>query len=103
MIVERRTFLAKQWQEHKLADLLKETMERFMEQRPSRGSYRVYTFYVAPINTVVLEIEAESLQEWEEGWEYALSDPDILEYLKQTAELTEPGGTSELWHLHTPD
>ena len=98
MIVERRTFLAKQWQEHTLADVLKQMMERLGEQSPTR--YRVYTFHVAPINTVVLEMEAEDHQRWQEGWDYALSDPDILEYMKQVTELTERGGTTELWHLH---
>jgi hypothetical protein len=98
MIVERRTFLAKQWQEHKLAGVLEQMMERLGEQGPFQ--YRVYTFYVAPINTVVLEIEVEDLQQWQEGWKYALSDPDMVEYMKQSTELTERGGTSELWHLH---
>ena len=100
MLVVRRSFLTRTWQERPLADVAKQWLDVVREQISPDLTYRIYVFHTGPANTVEIELEVESLQEWEELWESMLHNADVGELMPQTTELSEPGGACEIWFLH---
>ena len=100
MLTLRRTFPAKMWQENQLAEVIKQYAELMHEQITPDFTYRIYTFKIGPVNTVAWEADFESLQQGEEAAAAMLNNPDIVDLLKQMSDLTERGGTSEVWNLY---
>jgi hypothetical protein len=95
MIVNRRTFIAKKGRMEEAIGSVKEAFDKFM---PSSVSRRYYSSNIAPLDTFGVEIECESLAEYERivAEYFARVTPDIW---AKWFELTEIGGTNEIWDL----
>ena len=101
MIVMRCTLLAKPWRENELVESLKEWGELAREHLPPDVKYRIYRSRFGPAQTVAWEVEVESVEQWEGAWQSMFSNPDIVRLAsKQTTDLTERGGSFEVWHLY---
>ena len=71
MIVVRNVFQAKIGRASELAQGMAESMRRTPPAGAAAAGWRVLTDLSGPFDTVVLEIEVESLAAWEEGTPYA--------------------------------
>jgi hypothetical protein len=60
---------------------------------------RTYTSYIGRFNTVCHELEFESLDELDKCWAQWWADPETPAYMEKYHELTERGGSSEVWTL----
>jgi len=97
MIVNRRTFVIKRgcWQE--AVAMVKAEQERL----DPGAAFRLYTPNIAPFDILAMEWEYGSLEEYEKAWgDYSVS-PEAAEFMERWYELTETGGTSEVWDLET--
>jgi hypothetical protein len=62
---------------------------------------RIYTPSVAPPNELAIEWEFESLEQYSKIWADWSDSPLSAEFMERWWELTESGGTNELWNLET--
>jgi hypothetical protein len=54
---------------------------------------------VATLDTLITEIEFESLAELAEFWNGFWSDPDTPEFMGKWNQLVERGGETDIWNL----
>lgn len=66
-----------------------------------RGVYRVSTPTFGPRDVVCWEAEFADLAAYEQFWADWLQRPTTPAFMNRWGELTEAGGTNELWKLHT--
>lgn len=98
MFVLRMTRLVRKDSSKAVADRFAQSIKAMAPHR-----YRIYTQGVGPRDTVVVEIEFESLAEYEPFLTSHLkpdagaSDPEFRSWW---AEVGVPGGTDELWNLY---
>ena len=95
MLVNRRTFLVKRGHIDEAVELLK-TGADHLEAVPT---FRVYGGYISPFDTVVLELEFENLTEYERFWTEWADAPESEVVLEKWLQITESGGTNEVWQL----
>jgi hypothetical protein len=96
MIVERRTFVVKRGHMDQFLALVKE----FREQYSSRAhAFRMYTPEIGSSDVVALEWEYESLEEYERDWTEWVATPESAAIQERVYDLTETGGTIEIWRL----
>ncbi len=98
MYIVREVFTAKPGQASKLAKLFKK-----MQTSEMKG--RIMTDMVGPYNTVVMEMEVESLTEWEKsmkeyrsGSEAKKMDPALVEEMSHYHEMYQ-GGHREIFQI----
>ena len=94
MVVNRRTFITKRGRTQEAAQFLKKTMALVRSPRPPR----VYISEIGPFDTIAVEIEGESIADYEPltaEW-VAKTTPELWE---KWFSLTENGGTNEIWTL----
>jgi hypothetical protein len=86
MFVVRETFIAKPGKASQLAKLFKEVMSDMPRMKP-----RVSTDFIANFNTVVLETEANDLNEFEKTMQEYMSRQDLRDKMKGYTELYQEG------------
>jgi hypothetical protein len=95
MIVHRSTFLVKQGAMDDLVAMMKEEAERISFP----FTFRVYTPNIAPRHVLAAEWEFGSLDEYEKFWTDWSARPETAEFMEKWNQLTERGGTDEIWDL----
>ena len=93
MIVNRRTFVVKRGCMEDIVALC------IAERERSILPYRIYVPEIGPFDVIAFEFEFENLQEYERAWAEWLGAPDAAEFMAKWYDLTEPGGTNEIWTL----
>jgi len=96
MIVNRRTFNVKLGAEDDAVEHLLSGKEH-----PKIRALRAYRPLVSPFSTVCMEIEFDSMADYEEVWAAWRADPDTAAFMERWYELTLPGGTNEIWEVRT--
>ena len=98
MIVQRMTYVVKRGCMPEIVAMLKALRESLDSDHHIR---RIYTPNIAPIDILAVEWEYESLEDYEKAWADWLDNPRRAEFMEKWWELTESGGTNELWDLET--
>lgn len=93
MIVDRRTFVAKRGHFAEAVALMVAEMER------SNITGRIYVPETGLFDTIAVELEFEGLQEYERIWAEYFTSPEAAPFLEKLSEITETGGTSQIWRL----
>ena len=94
VVVNRRTFNVKRGRMDEAVAAVKAESERFSSYT---GPLRIYTAETGPADTLAVEWEYGSLEEYHRLWNEWGSTPGTAAYMEKWYELTEPGGTNELW------
>jgi hypothetical protein len=97
VIVNRRTFIAKQGCVQGLLDVLKAELET----NPSPVPCRVYASSIARFDQVAVEWEFESLAAYEKFWADWFARPETPAFMDSWYPLNETGGKNEIWTLET--
>jgi hypothetical protein len=94
MFVKRKTFVVKRGK-------MDEVLARFRAHDGTRlpRAVRIYTSVVGALDTVAVEAEFESPQEFESFFSGLPDLPELEEAQAKLAGLTVPGGSSEVWRL----
>jgi hypothetical protein len=98
MIADRRVFIAKKGHIDEAVALLREMAELFSKTFPGT-TYRIYASHIAPFDSVAFESEYESLADYEKGVTEFFALPEAIALLERWNEVTEAGGTHEIWSL----
>jgi hypothetical protein len=99
MIVNRRTFNARQGRAQEAAEFLAKEIAAERERGGFSGATRIYTSNIGQFGQVCAEWEYESLAEYEKGWAEWAARPTSADVLKEWNALTKGGGTNEIWNL----
>ena len=92
MIVNRRTFIAKQKKVSDVVELLKNPGEGV----DFSGTFRIYISEFGTFDRVAFEMEFEDWEQYHKFW--AEAHPDEA-WWEQWFASTESGGTNEMWYL----
>src|SRR5262245_29999317 len=102
MLVNRRTFIVKKPYFEEAVALLVEASELAKRTDPN-VVFRVYASEIGPFDTIAYELESESLAAYERQQAEFAANPTVAarfpEWFKRWQEITEPGGTNEIWRL----
>ena len=98
MIVVRNVFQAKFGRAGELAQAMAESMRQPTDAPGAPRAWRVLTDLSGPFDTVVLEVEGESLAEWERVRGELFARPEFRESFARTAELVV-SGRNELYTI----
>ena len=98
MIVYRTTFTAKRGRQQEIVDLVKKEDVADRERSGHTGAMRIYLSTIAPAWQMTIEWEYESLAEYEKVWTEWRAKA-TAEFWENWFELTEPGGSNEVWTL----
>jgi LPS sulfotransferase NodH len=98
VIVNRRTFIVKRGCQQKIVELIREATPKFPHSHPRR----LYTPSIAPFDVIAIETEFEDLAGYEKYWTAWGEWSGVAEFMEKWFELTEPGGTNEVWTLEEP-
>lgn len=93
MLINRRTFVVKRGCMHDVVALLK------AERKQGHTTYRIYTPHIAPFDVIIIDFEFENLAAYEKKWHEWFTSPESAEFMERWYELTENGGTNEIWNL----
>ena len=94
MLVNRRTFISKPGRAEEAANFLKQAMQLTDHAR----SARVYVSEIGPFDTIAVEVEVESLADYERRFaEWAAKTTP--EFWEKWYSLCENGGANEIWRL----
>lgn len=91
MIVIRNVFQAKVGQADQLAKVMTESMQRPSGMSSQPSAWRVLTDISGSFDTVVLEVEAESLGAWEAAWPEMAASPEFRENWGRASQLIVSG------------
>ena len=91
MVLVRLVFQAKFGKAGELANQFKTNTRQIGERYGGRS--RVLTDLSGQFDTVVMEIEAENLAQWERNRSQVFASPEFRESFARTAELIESGRT----------
>ena len=97
MILDRRTFTAEKGRRRDAVAMAKEVAELFTSK--FGVTYRIYTTNIGPFDAVAVEGEFESLAEYDRLWTEFLALPELAPLMDKWNEVTETGGTHEIWEL----
>ncbi len=92
IVVNRRTSIAKSGYLNEAIALLKSVSSNIYTQRIYRPRY-------APFDTIAFEIEFASVAEMDRAWDEWAASPEAATFMSRWIEITEPGGTNEIWTL----
>jgi hypothetical protein len=95
MVMNRRTFIVKRGRMQEAATLLKAEVQRSTIAHRTR----IYVPEFAPFDVICAEGDFDSLAEYEQYWTQYFAQPETAAFLERWFELTETGGTNELWEL----
>ena len=95
MIVNRRTFVIKRGRLGEAQALVMAEVER----TGTSAGFRLYLPSLGEFDRIAMEWEYESLSEYERQWNEFFSSPESAPFLEKWVELTETGGTNEIWML----
>jgi hypothetical protein len=102
MLVNRRTFIVKKPYFDEALALLVEASQLAKKANP-KAVFRVYASEIGPFDTIAFETESESLAAYERDSAELQANPAVAarwpEWFKRWQEVTEPGGTNEIWRL----
>jgi hypothetical protein len=98
MIVVRNVFQAKFGRAGELAQAMVESMRQQAGAAGAPSAWRVLTDLSGPFDTVVLEVEGESLAEWERVRSEMFAQPDFQDNFARTAEMLI-SGRNELYTI----
>jgi hypothetical protein len=95
MLINRRTFSTRlgRWQD--AVAVLKSGASHLDWVPPAR----VLTSHFGTFDRVELELEFESLAEYEKFWAAFDAAPETATVMAQWIETIEPGGTNEIWEI----
>jgi hypothetical protein len=99
MIANRRTFNVHPGKMDAAVEWLQQEAAAEKARGPLPGVYRIYVTSIGTFNQVVLEIEFESLEAYDQFWSTWFSRPESVEANERFNKLTAPGGTNEIWTL----
>jgi hypothetical protein len=99
MIVNRRTFNVKPGHEQETVALVLEEIAADRERGDYTGPTRVYTSNLGTFNQVAVEWEYEDLAEYQKAWAEWWARPMTAAFMQEWLELTNGGGTNEIWTL----
>ncbi len=91
MVVVRNVFQAKAGRAGELAQVLAESLRQWAGTEGAPAGRRVLTDLTGPFDTMVLEIEVESLAVWEQAMPKLFASPEFQATLQQSGELTVSG------------
>jgi hypothetical protein len=94
VIVQRITWVVKKNCLEKLLEMIKESAANSPIQK-----IRVYIPNIGPNDVFTAEFEFENLADLEMTYSEWFSIPETTEFLRKWDELTETGGSSEVWNL----
>ena len=93
MLVNRRTFVVKRGH-------MKEAVALAVAERDRTGTAsRIYISSIGPFDILAFEDEGENLEEYEKDWAEYFASPEAAQFLEKWYEVTETGGTNEIWRL----
>ncbi len=95
MLVNRRTFIAKRGRMEEVVALVKAEIERVSHPH----ARRLYIPSIGPLDVIAHEVEFESLEEYERFWAEWFASPEGAAFNEKWSDLTETGGTNEIWTL----
>ncbi len=95
MVVNRRTFVVRQGSMEDLVAVMKAEAERINLS----FAFRIYTPSIAPFHIVAAEWEFGSLEDYDKFWTDWSARPESAEFMEKWYNLTERGGTNEIWNL----
>ena len=99
MILVRSVLQAKLGKGGELAALMAEGMRRMVEESGTGNRWRVLTDLSGPFDTVVLEVEEESLAAWERRRAELFRLPSFQASFARAMELGQAGGRNELYTI----
>ena len=91
MVVIRNVFQAKGGRARELAQMMADSLRQRAGTEGAPAGWRVLTDLTGPFDTMVLEIEAESLAAWEQAMPKLFASPEFQATLQQSGELTVSG------------
>ena len=95
MLVHRLTFRVKSGVQEKAVEMIKEAQTMIAAPH----AVRIYTPNIGPFNTVVYDIEFESLGELEEFWANWWALPGTPAFMEKWNALVDIGTGSEVWNV----
>jgi hypothetical protein len=95
MLVHRQTFLVKPLKQQELSELCKEGFT----MNPAPHGSRIFTNYIGPGDTVVVDMEYENLTEYTDWWDKWWSLPETPAFMEKWLELVESGGSDAFWNV----
>jgi len=95
MLMNRRTFVVKRGRMEEAIKLLQAEAQRSSRKNHSR----IYTPEVAAFDVICAEIDFDNLSQYEQYWADYFEQPEAAAFLERWVELTETGGTNEIWQL----
>lgn len=95
MLINRRTYMPKSG---RTADVIArfKTGANHLDWIPP---FRVLTSRLGPLGLVVLEVDFESLADYERFWASFASAAESRAVDENFSEMVEPGGTNEIWEV----
>jgi hypothetical protein len=93
MIVNRRTFIVKRGHMDEVIALIQAEFKR------TNTAPRLYVPETGTFNTIAMEWEIENLADYEKSWAEYFASPETAKFMEKWNELTETGGTNEIWKL----
>jgi hypothetical protein len=79
---------------------MKEAVALQVAERERTGiASRIYISSIGPFDILAVELEGENLEEYEKGWAEYFASPEATQFLEKWYEVTETGGTNEIWRL----
>ena len=98
MIVVRNVFQAKIGRAGEFAKIMAENLRQASGTAGGPAAWRVLTDLSGPFDTVVMEVEAESLAVWEQARGELFASPEFQASFQQSSELLE-SGRNELYTI----
>ena len=95
MLVNRRTFVVKRGCLLEVVALVQEMLEKYPV--PGERKYRFYHPCIAPFDILTMEMEFESLDDYEKHWDDWNAGPQAKEWVEKSQPLLQGGGTNEIW------
>ena len=92
MFVQRMTITVKPGHMEKILGLLKENREK------TGVDSRLYQIDIGTYNQIAIELEFETMADYEKGWAEWNARPDTPAFMEKWLEWTK-GGTNEIWQL----
>ena len=95
VLVDRWTYIAKRGHINEAVALVKTESERYTKPR----TYRVLRPNTGSMDTFVMEIEFESMEDRQRFWSEWGATPEAAAFLEKWHNLTETGVNREIWSL----
>ena len=98
MILIRQVFRTKWGKAAEFASMMADGNREMSKTLGQDHPWRVLTDLTGPFHTVVLEVEMESMAQWEQFRNQMFQDPEMSKGMERTGELLE-SGRSEMYNI----